>query len=1045
MKKQWLVPLIVLLLIALPVYGFIRQYLVDKIDHPVAQHGVIDLRQWDYSTNGTVSLNGEWDIYPSALLNPQDFQNGVSIKGNIPAQSIQVPQSWNKVMQQNGSSAFGYATYHLRILVKDPQQAERLYGIHVKNIRTAHRIFINGQLAGSSGTPGTTDATTIPNNIPYNTWVPVDGNTVDLVVQVANYSYSSGGIVYPINFGDMTAITKEREISIVSDIAVMGGFLLPGLYVLILYQMRRKDQTLLYLGFFCIAAFIHVLTHGEKLFSMVLPQLSYELVLRVQLGCSVIFYYCLLFYVSKALPNVAHRLVLRIYRIMTILLLAMTVVTPTSFFTQIDQAWFICNLLTIMYVLYIVVRAVIRKQPHSQSMLLSVHSLAVVAIISLISLRGITNNTAIIPIEVLFFVITQCLMIGRQFALSFQQIENLSQQLLTLDELKNEFIANTSHALRTPLHGMINMTESLVEGAAGPLADKQVEQLIIVSSTGHKLAALINDILDYSKLKNGDLLLDRKAVNLRTVAESVLEIVSYTAAGRQIVFIQEWPEYVPPLYTDEDRLSQILYNLLGNAVKFTEQGEIRFIVEVGTGQVTFAVIDTGIGIEEDRYEDIFKSFEQGLGLSEQSYAGTGLGLSITRKLVELNDGQITVDSVVGQGSTFTVTLPTADVPVTKEVINTVQPMNAQSEVKQSISKSKPILQREKEPLTNTQEDQAHSHHTQVILIVDDDPVNLRVLNNILSLQQYVVIEAQSGKEALDKLRYHPKIDLMITDWMMPGMSGLELCRQVRQRYSLSELPILMLTARSRPEDIQNGFAAGVNDFLGKPVHAIELRARVNTLLELKTSVQTVLRTEMAFLQAQIKPHFLYNALNTIIAMCSIDPDQASELLIELSQYLRRSFDFQNRDQLTTLNKEIELIQSYLSLEKARFDERLQIVWDVDRELGQMIPPLSIQPLVENAVRHGLMNRAAGGILTISIQEQHNDLIVRIHDDGIGMAPEKIPALLAGEGTVSANSGVGVINIHKRLLAMYGQGLHIESTVGKGTTISFMIPGGEISA
>lgn len=1040
MKKQWLVLLIVLLLIALPVYGFIRQYFIAKMDNPVAEQGVIDLRQWSNQAEGTVSLNGEWDIYPSQLLEPKDFVNGVALRSS--ASTIPVPQPWNAFMQKQGLGALGYATYHLRILVED--QPDRLYGIHIKNIRTANRIFINGQSVGNSGRPGTTAATTMANNVPYTAWVPVTGNTLDMIVQVSNYSYSSGGIVYPINFGELSSITRERELSIIGDIAVMVGFLLPGLYVLILYQMRRKDRTLLYLGFFCMAAFGHILTHGEKVFSLILPHLPYDLVLRVQLICSAAFYYYLLFYVNKVLPNVAHAIVLRVYQMITILLVLLGLLTPPSVFTQIDKAWFVCNLLTIAYVLFVVIQAVIQKKPHSQTMLISVHSLAVVDIISLISLRGIPDSTPIIPLEVLFFVITQCLMIGRQFSLSFNQIENLSQQLLTLDELKDEFIANTSHALRTPLHGMINMTESLVEGAAGPLADKQAEQLILVSSTGRKLAALINDILDYSKLKNGDLLLDRKAVDLRTVAESVLEIVSYTAAGRQIVFIQEWPEYVPPLYTDEDRLSQILYNLLGNAVKFTEQGEIRFAVEVGVQQVTFSVSDTGIGIEVDRHEDIFKSFEQGLGLSEQSYAGTGLGLSITKKLVELHDGQITVQSAPGQGSTFAVTLPVADVPVTKEATVSTNPITVTHEIKKSVQKNKPVLQREKELAVHTSASLSHVQNAPVILIVDDDPVNLRVLNNILSLQQYVVIEASSGKEALDKLHHHFKVDLIITDWMMPGMSGLELCRQVRQRYSLSELPVLMLTARSRPEDIQNGFAAGINDFLGKPVYATELRVRVHTLLELKSSVQAVLRTETAFLQAQIKPHFLYNALNTIIAMCSIDPEQASELLIELSQYLRRSFDFQNRDQLTTLHKEIELTQSYLSLEKARFDERLQIVWHVDREFGQMIPPLSIQPLVENAVRHGLMNRAVGGTVAISIQEQENHLLVRIQDDGIGMTLEQIDVLLTGELSSSANSGVGIINIHRRLLAMYGQGLQIESVIGQGTTVSFIIPGGEVS-
>jgi two-component system sensor histidine kinase ChiS len=270
-----------------------------------------------------------------------------------------------------------------------------------------------------------------------------------------------------------------------------------------------------------------------------------------------------------------------------------------------------------------------------------------------------------------------------------------------------------------------------------------------------------------------------------------------------------------------------------------------------------------------------------------------------------------------------------------------------------------------------------------------------------------VLAAHHGAQALDIMSRNPQIDLVITDWMMPGLSGLELCQVIRERYMLSELPVLMLTARSRPEEIVAGFRAGINDFLTKPVDAGELRARVRTLLELRKSVQTLISTEMAFLQAQIKPHFLYNALNTIIAICRLDSNKTMQLLLELSRYLRSSFDFQNRDQLVPLHKELELVQAYLC----------------------------IQPIVENAVRHGIMQRSEGGKVQITIQSQETGIKVIVADNGVGIPAEQLAAVLSDNGS----SGVGLKNIHKRLLMLYGRGLKIESEWKQGTTVSFEVP------
>lgn len=304
-----------------------------------------------------------------------------------------------------------------------------------------------------------------------------------------------------------------------------------------------------------------------------------------------------------------------------------------------------------------------------------------------------------------------------------------------------------------------------------------------------------------------------------------------------------------------------------------------------------------------------------------------------------------------------------------------------------------------------------------------------------------MITAGSGPDAIIQMQNHPELDLIIMDWVMPEMPGLVLCKAIRERFVLSELPILVLTGSSRPEDIQAVFEAGANDYLSKPVELREFRARVKTLLDMRKSIRTSVQTEIAFLQAQIKPHFLYNALNAIISVCPDDPDKATDLLLDLSQYLRSSFDFQNRGQTVPIGKELELVRSYLALEKARFDERLNIEFDVPEGLRELVPPLSIQPLVENAINHGLMRKMAGGTVNLSVKLLAGQLVVAVSDNGVGITPERIEQVLSD---AHSEGGIGLRNIQRRLLKIYGTGLMIVSTPGRGTTISYTIPRGNPS-
>ena len=296
-----------------------------------------------------------------------------------------------------------------------------------------------------------------------------------------------------------------------------------------------------------------------------------------------------------------------------------------------------------------------------------------------------------------------------------------------------------------------------------------------------------------------------------------------------------------------------------------------------------------------------------------------------------------------------------------------------------------------------------------------------------------MITVTSGMEALSIVDTK-KWDLIISDVMMPQLSGYELTRAIRERFSISELPILLLTARARAEDVDAGFRAGANDYVTKPMDAMELRARVRALTELKLSVRERLRMEGAWLQAQIQPHFLFNTLTAVAALSEIDTARMRSLLQAFGDYLRASFAFDNTDKLVTLKHELNLVRSYLYIEKERFEDRLQVTWDMDESIPLFIPPLTIQPIVENAVRHGIMKRARGG--TVHIRIVHNDdyAEISIADNGVGIPDDKLKQLL----TPGNASGIGLLNTDRRLKQLYGQGLQIHSTTDQGTTVSFIV-------
>jgi len=443
-----------------------------------------------------------------------------------------------------------------------------------------------------------------------------------------------------------------------------------------------------------------------------------------------------------------------------------------------------------------------------------------------------------------------------QLQVSFTQLEHQNAQLQRLDKLKDEFLANTSHELRTPLNGIIGLTESLIDGATGPLPEPTISNLEIIAFSGRRLSNLINDILDFSQLKHKTIELQIKPVGLREIVDIVVTLSQPLIGTKKLQLINSVSPDIPLVDADENRVQQILYNLIGNAIKFTESGTVEISANAITlespeltdkessvtsqlqslifrSKLQITVSDTGIGIAEDKLERIFKSFEQADGSTAREYGGTGLGLAVTKKLVELHGGEIQVSSKVGIGSQFTFSLPISQNQYVerKQLSATVrQSLVSRTNDRQLITNTTLPPSFNNNTLLDAEEGQKNTRVK--ILIVDDEPLNIQVLANNLLLENYALAQASSGSEALALLETGYKPDLILLDLMMPRMTGYEVCEKIREKFTAIEVPIVMLTAKNQVSDLVQGFNAGANDFLTKPFVKNELLARIKTHIRL---------------------------------------------------------------------------------------------------------------------------------------------------------------------------------------------------------------------
>ncbi|GLX80042.1 hypothetical protein tinsulaeT_33820 [Thalassotalea insulae] len=684
------------------------------------------------------------------------------------------------------------------------------------------------------------------------------------------------------------------------------------------------------------------------------------------------------------------------------------------------------------------------------------------------------------------------------FILYRQNYQRLKEHAINIrltraDRLKDEFLANTSHELRTPLNGIIGLAESLIDGVAGQLPDTANQNLAMVVASGKRLSHLVNDILDFSKLKNHNLKLNTSGVELHSLTDVVLTVSTPLIGDKPLVLKNNVANNLPLVNADESRVEQILYNLIGNAIKFTEQGEVTVDAEHIGNVIKISVTDTGVGIPASKHAIIFNSFEQLQGSDDRGQGGTGLGLAVTKQLVELHGGNIYLSSTPGEGSCFSFTLPINSDQII-DATNVIKSTNQQKLNRLQYLENEIEYVSVEEQEATLDKEATIDHSDFHILVVDDDPINRQVLINHLNVMGYQISEASSGPQALaliDKVNLKhdnndpdPEkeskrpFDLILLDVMMPKMSGYEVCKNLRKAFSINELPIIFLTAKNQVIDLVESFSVGGNDYLSKPISKHELLSRVEnhlSLLDINRNLEFQVANRTAELEkaTQAKSEFLAKMsheirtpMNAIIGLSHLalktKLDNHQKDLIEKTQDSSQALlglinDILDFSKIEAGKMTIESVMMNIEglLKKTAnicalkaHSKGLELVVKVAPNVPKQIKsdPVRLQQILVNLVTNAVKFTDTGHVLIeVKLSEQaSNKLEFNVSDTGIGLEAESMNKLFKSFSQADSSitrkfGGTGLgLSICKQLTTLMDGEIWVNSTLGEGSTFSFNV-------
>lgn len=640
---------------------------VSARERPVVQNGILDLRHYNWEEGGMVNLAGDWEFYWHQFYFPGDIrQNSTTGK-----KFIRVPSFWNDYVDSwyDNPEGFGYATYHVKVLC--PLSHDKL-ALKLLTVESAYRLFINGMQVLSAGHPDTTASAAVPELAPAIIDVEPDRDTLDIVLQVSNYHNHVGGLWDEVKLGPAAKVQSGLMTNLSIELLVTGCLLISFLYYFILYLSFRKRYVLLFFSIVCLIMSIRTLVMGEMPILYV-SDVGWAFARRIEYISLYLSVPSFSLFSYQLFPQDFSRKVLWLVLSVSAIFLLLALFASYYIYTYPVRYYEGILLAVALYALVAYTKAAVHKRPGSMLFLAGFSILLVTIVNDILYVNLVANTVPLFYIGLLFFVVTLSVLLSRQFARNFSELQMANKKLsLANDELavmnsaiqdkNNElrkinheidtFVNRTSHDLRSPLLSVLGIArtvqrEQKIENIRGLLA--------IQEKTLERMNRVISDIIDFSKNKR--LRLDLKEIEFQSLVHNALEDHSFMIVNapdiKKNIRINQFEKFI----SDPRRISVILNNLVSNAIKYSdkskEQPEITVDVLVADGMATIEVSDNGLGIEEERLSEIFTLFYR----STSSSSGSGLGLYIIKETVEKLKGYINISSKKMEGTTIKINIP----------------------------------------------------------------------------------------------------------------------------------------------------------------------------------------------------------------------------------------------------------------------------------------------------------------------------------------------------------------------------------------------------
>lgn len=748
-----------------------------------ALKGVLDLRKERFDK--TLELKGQWKFYWNQLIVPGSNQK----EGK--SELVNFPFLWHGhvINKKAEFPSFGYATYKLTILL--PKNSEPL-SLAIPDMYSSYRLYFNEKMVAENGKVGTKKEDYVPYWQTRTANIPANMDTLNITLQIANFEHSKGGISNDLVLGKAETIALRKLQFTAIDLLLTGCLLMSGLYFLGLFIMGNRDKAILMFALYSFVFSYRIFGIGDYTLHSILPGINWYITLRLEYMSLFAGIGIFALYTCYLYPDTSNRKLVRFIYITCFLFAFASLVLPPYYFTQLINPFLALMVFCLIYVPYIYTKAYIKKLPGSVYALLSTIAIVLVFGISLLFYWGLAPKLQLLNfICYIAFFFLQSLVLSHRVSFELKKARSEAEQGLVS---KTEFLSTMSHEIRTPLNSVIGMSHLLLKNK--PRKD-QIEHLEVMLFSANNLLAIVNDILDYSKIEAGKISFERIEMDVSAVVRNIVTSLQVSAQDKGITLTLDIDGQLRHKVTgDPTRLSQVITNLVHNAIKFTQVGFVKVNVSVMANDEThltlkFEIKDTGIGISKEKHKLIFERFTQADSSTSRGFGGTGLGLAITKKILELQNSSLELWSKESKGSTFYF----------------IQTFEKSSLIDDTLKISIQPNEDDK-PLTGVN-----------VLLVEDNQMNVLVAQSYLKRWGANIEIAVNGLEALQKLD-EDKHHLILMDLHMPIMDGYEASTKMRSQGV--KVPIIALTANLPNEVEEKIKAIGINDMVVKPFLPDEL-------------------------------------------------------------------------------------------------------------------------------------------------------------------------------------------------------------------------------